>query len=159
MEEFKLDLASQKVSQLGYVYKDIRKQAEIMESLYNVPKFAILEGEPQTIMYRGKESVMKTSLAISTYFNTQIELIQWHEGECLYKEFLDKGREGLQHISLFVQDLDKYVEGFKKMGIEVIQSGAIGRQHWAYFDTEKTFGMIIEVQATVSRKRKRPPKT
>ncbi len=102
---------------------------------------------------------MDTDLAIARFFNTQLELIQWNSGDCLYKEFLDEGREGLHHISLFVQDLEKYKEGFKAMGIEELQSGAIGRQHWAYFDTVESFGTIIEVQATYSRRKKREPKT
>ena len=155
MEEFKKLFGSQKVMQLGYVFKDIKKQAKIMESLLGIPPFAFSEGEAGPIMYRGKESVVHVSLSISRYFNTQLELIQWNSGECLYKEFLDQGREGLHHISLFVQDLDKYIEEIKKMGIEIIQTGETGPSHWAYLDTEETFGVIIEVQEIMSSSRRR----
>ena len=87
MEEFKKSFGNQKVMQLGYVFKDIKKQASIMEKLYGIPPFAYSEGEPQTIMYRGKESRVHLSMSISRYFGTQLELIQWNEGECIYKEF------------------------------------------------------------------------
>ncbi|GAH96625.1 unnamed protein product, partial [marine sediment metagenome] len=39
--------------------------------------------------------------------------IQLIEGESIYKEFLDQGREGLHHISLFVEDIDSYIEYFE----------------------------------------------
>jgi len=155
MEEFKTLFGSQKVMQLGYVFKDIKKQAMLMESLFGMPPFAFSEGEPETIVYRGKESVVHMSLSISRFFNTQLELLQWNSGECLYKEFLDQGREGLHHISLFVQDLDKYIEEINKMGIEIIQSGVTGPSHWVYLDTEETFGIIIEVQEIMSSGRRR----
>jgi hypothetical protein len=155
MEDFKKIFASQKLMQLGYVYKDIKKQAKIMEMLYGVPQFALSEGQPETIVYRGKESVVHISLSFSRYFNTQLELIQWNEGECIYKEFLDQGKEGLHHISIFIQDLDKYIDEIKKMGIEIIQSGITGPSHWVYLDTEETFGTIIEVQEIMSRSRRK----
>lgn len=155
MEEFKKLFGSQKVMQLGYIYKDIKKQAKIMESLYDIPPFAFSEGKPETIVYRGKESIEHHSISISRFFNTQLELIQWNSGESLPKEFLDQGKEGLHHISLFVQDLDMYLEEIKKMGIEIIQSGTTGPSHWAYLDTEKTFGIIIEVQEIMSGSRRR----
>jgi hypothetical protein len=126
-----------------------------MEMLYGVPQFALSEGQPETIVYRGKESVVHISLSFSRYFNTQLELIQWNEGECIYKEFLDQGKEGLHHISIFIQDLDKYIDEIKKMGIEIIQSGITGPSHWVYLDTEETFGTIIEVQEIMSRSRRK----
>ena len=155
MEEFKKLFGSQKVMQLGYVFKDIKKQAKIMESLFGIPPFAFSEGEPKTIIYRGKESVVHLSLSISRYFNTQLELVQWNSGECVHKEFLDQGREGLHHISVFVQDLDKYIEEIKKIGIEITMLGETGPSHWAYLDTEETFGIIIEVQEIMSGSRRR----
>ena len=42
MEEFKINFGNLKADQLGFVYKDIEKQAKIFETLFNVPKFAIL---------------------------------------------------------------------------------------------------------------------
>ena len=155
MEDFKKIFAGQKLMQLGYVYKNIKKQAMIMESLYGIAPSAFSEGKTETIVYRGKESVVHISLSISRYFNTQLELIQWNEGECIYKEFLDQGKEGLHHISIFIQDLDKYIDEIKKMGIEIIQSGITGPSHWVYLDTEETFGTIIEVQEIMSRSRRK----
>ena len=155
MEEFTLDFTNIKLDQLGYVYKDINKQAKLMEDLYNIPKFGYIDVTSGELNYRGNKSIISTKIGFSRMFNIQIELIQWIEGDCLYKEFLDEGREGLHHVSFYVTDLQKYTDNYKKRGIEVIQSGSIGNQYFAYLDTEKSFGIIIELQETISRRRKK----
>ena len=82
-------------------------------------------------------------------------MIQLIEGESVFKEFIDQGREGLHHISLFIEDIDSYIEYFEKRGIEMIYSGSIGKRVYAFFDTEETLGMLLEVQETrKSRKKK-----
>jgi hypothetical protein len=91
---------------------------------------------------------------MSRLFNTQIELIQLIEGECIFKEFLDSGREGLHHFGIFVTNLDDYIKEFKKKGIDVVHAGQTGKQKVAYMDTEKTFGVFLEFQETVKRRRK-----
>ncbi len=70
-------------------------------------------------------------------------------------EFLEKGREGLQHVSCMVNGLDSYIEALKQKGIDVIQSDIIGKQYWAYFDTENTLGIMLELQETLKRKKKK----
>ncbi|MFX1447694.1 MAG: VOC family protein [Promethearchaeota archaeon] len=154
MEESKIDLGKLKVDQLGFVYKDIEKQAKIFETLFNIPKFAILPEYTEIVNYRGKDVEMTKKIATSRQFNTQIEFIQHLSGESVYKEFLDKGREGLHHISFYVENNEAYIEFFKNRGIGVIFSGSVGKQAYIYFDTEETFGMILEVQETKKRRKK-----
>ena len=86
-------------------------------------------------------------------FNTQIELIQWIEGDCIYKEFLDQGREGFHHIAISVDDTISYINFFKQIKIEVLQSGRMAKLEYTYLDTEKTFGVIIELHELVKRKK------
>ena len=154
MEEFKINLGNLKVDQLGFVYKDIEKQARIFETLFNVPKFAILPETTEFVKYRGKDEEVNNKLAISRQFNTQIELIQPISGDSLYNEFIDKRREGLHHISFFVENIEAYIEYFEKQGLEMIYYGSIGKQVYAYFDTEETLGMFLEIQETKKRRKK-----
>ncbi|TFG08895.1 MAG: hypothetical protein EU539_01115 [Promethearchaeota archaeon] len=150
-----LDLGKLKINQLGYVYKDIEKQAKLMESLYDIPKFAYFENKDNNFKYRGKDTKISTKIALSRIFNIQIELIQLLEGECIFKEFIDSGREGLHHFGIFVDDVDAWVEKFRKKGIGVVHAGQTGPQKVAYVDTEETFGLFLEFQETVKRKRRR----
>ncbi len=144
----------QKVEQIGYLYKDAERQAKIMEEAFGMPSFAFIPSQKSELTYRGKISEVEVKLGISRLMNTQIELIQWISGECYHKEHLEKYGEGFYHISLFVDDLNKYLELFKSLNIGVLQEGWIGKQHFAYFDTKDVFGLVIEVQAT-ERKRKK----
>jgi 4-hydroxyphenylpyruvate dioxygenase-like putative hemolysin len=155
MEEFKINLDNLKVDQLGFVYKDIEKQAKIFESLFNVPKFAILPETTEIVKYRGKDGEVNTKIAISRQFNTQIELIQPISGESIHKEFLDKGREGLHHISFYVENIETYIKFFEEQGLEMVYYGSIGKQVYAYFDTEEALGMFLEVQETRKRRKKK----
>lgn len=154
MEEFKIDLGKLKVDQLGFVYKDIEKQAKIFETLFNVPKFAIIPETTEIVTYRGKDEEVNTKIAISRQFNTQIELIQHISGDCIYKEFVEQGREGFHHISFFIENIEAYIEHFENQGLEMIYYGTIGKQVYAYFDAEETLGMLLEIQETRKRKRK-----
>jgi len=151
----KIDLRNLKVDQLGFVFKDVEKHAKIFENLFNIPKFTFLPPFSNMVKLRGKEISTTTKIGFSRNFNTQIELIQPIEGESLYKEFVDQGREGLHHISLFVEDLQLYIDQFQRFGYEVIYSGQIGKRVWAYLDTEKDLGLILELQETKTRRKKK----
>ncbi|MFX0088097.1 MAG: VOC family protein [Candidatus Hodarchaeota archaeon] len=150
------NLGNLKIEQLSYVYKDIRKQAKIMEEIYGIPTFAQMENIPhQDATFRGKEVTIILDFAFSRLLNVQIELQQWKSGDSLYKEFIDQGKEGLHSIGIYVEDLQAFIDEFKKRGIEVLQTGKVGKQWFAYFDTEKTFGVLLEAQQTVKRRRKK----
>lgn len=155
-EKFEFNLGNLKIDQLSFVYKDIKKQAEVMEKIYGIPTFAYMENiTHQDATYRGKEATIVADYAFSRLFNVQIELQQWKSGDSLFKEFIDEGKEGLHSIGIFVDDLDKYIDAFNEKGIGVIQSGQIGKQKFVYLDTEKTFGFLLEIETTVKRKRKK----
>ena len=55
MEKFNIDFDQLKIDQLGIVFKDIEKQAKIMEEIYGYSKFRFLPiGEAPT-EYKGKK--------------------------------------------------------------------------------------------------------
>ncbi|MFX1365523.1 MAG: hypothetical protein ACFFCE_05980 [Promethearchaeota archaeon] len=57
------------------MYKDVEKQAQLMEITLGIPKFAILVGT-NPIIYHGEKLEYTMKIAISRWLNTQIELIQ-----------------------------------------------------------------------------------
>ena len=144
----------QKIEQIGYLYKDAEKQAKIMEETFGMPSFAFIASQKSELTYRGEISEVEVKIGFSRLMNTQIELIQWISGECYHKEHLEKYGEGFYHISLFVDDLSKYLDLFKSLNIGILQEGWIGKQHFAYFDTKDFFGLVIEVQTTESKRKK-----
>ena len=154
MEE--ISLGNLKTNQLGYVYKDVRKQAKILEEKLWLPKFAILENKPTQYKYRGKETTIQTTIAFSRSLNVQIELIQLIKGDCIFKEFIDSGREGLHHFGVYVDDVDFIVEEYKNKGYGVVHQGlTAGVQKVAYIDTYDDLGVYIEFQQSIKRRKKK----
>jgi len=149
-QNFELNLGNLKIDQMSYVYKDIKKQIKKMEEIYSVPTFAQMENiTHQEATYRGKDVTIIIDYAFSRILNIQIELQQWKSGDCLFKEFIDQGKEGLHSIGVYVEDLDAYIDEFKKRGIEVLQTGQVGKQKFVYLDTEQTFGVLLEISTTM----------
>jgi len=149
-----IDLGKFKISQLGYVFKDVEKQAKIMEQIYGM-KFTLSETPNQKFIIRGEEVEIHLKWGFARTLDSQIELIQWVSGDCLYKEFLEEGREGLHHIGIFVDDLNQYVQTFKDRGIGILQSGIMGSLNLVYMDTTESFGIIIELFEILKRRSKK----
>ena len=154
MEDFNINFTNLKVDQLGFVFKDIEKQAKIMESTFGFSKFIFGEEKTQIIKLRGIESQVTSQLAFSRLGNTQIELIKWIEGDCCYKEFLDQDKEGMHHIAIYIEDTDSYIKHFETMGIGVLQAGEVFKTRFTYIDTEKTFGYIVELLEKIKRRKR-----
>ena len=144
-----------KVAQLGFIYRDVKKQVKMMELFFGIQKFTILGPVEMEIVYRGKETNWSALGAFGKLFNNlEIELIQYENGECIHKEFLDEGREGLHHIRYDVDDIQALIKKFKDEGIEVLQTGKIVNSTYAYMDTESILGIILEF-STSTRGRNR----
>ena len=153
MEEFSIKYGNLKVDQFGYVFKDVEKQAKTMETFFGIPKFTILGPIELDTVYRGKSTKYTVKAAIGRLFdNTELELIQFIDGECIHKEFLDEGREGFHHVSFNVNNLTSLIDEFKTKGINVLQSGRLVGLKYVYMDTESLLGIILEFSET---KRKR----
>ncbi|NHJ19769.1 MAG: hypothetical protein EAX91_02410 [Candidatus Lokiarchaeota archaeon] len=144
------------IIQLSYVYKDIEKQAQILETSFGMPKFSYHEYINAPIIYRDKKAKVTLKCAKSRLLNSYtIELIQLISGEDnLYYEFLNKGREGLHHIDVLVFDIEKYIEFFIQKGFKVVQKGK-SMLRWVYLDTDALLGFMIELVEGALPKRKR----
>ena len=76
-----------------------------------------------------------------------LQLVQHIEGEDVYKEFIDKRGEGVQHLGFVVDDIDEEEEKAVKLGLEVTQRGR--REDgtgYTYFDTEALGGVVLEIR-------------
>jgi hypothetical protein len=64
----------------------------------------------------------------------------------VYKEFLDAGREGLQHVSAWTPDYEGTLARLTAAGHRVLQHGMLlGGLRFAYFDTELHPGTVFEI--------------
>jgi hypothetical protein len=70
----------------------------------------------------------------------------------IYADFLNKrGREGIQHMGILVDDLPKSIAAYEKLGYQVHQSGAWGdvgkpgSGQYAYMTTDSVGGLTVEL--------------
>ena len=150
-----LDFRNLKIHHICYIFQKPEKHAEMMESLFNIPKFQFSEDLDHAAIYRGRDTKFSIKMGVSRCLSTTIEIFQWLKGDSVYKEFVDSQKEGLHHFGVIVDDLQKYVDNFQKKGIDLVQSGIFPpRMNYAYMDTAEIFGAVIELIEIVKRKRK-----
>jgi methylmalonyl-CoA/ethylmalonyl-CoA epimerase len=133
------------------VVKDMDKAIKYFEAL-GVGPFKPFLGGPEGIPVIGKtvrgepsDYDMDLRLADGGMGGMALELIQPLKGRSIYDEFLEEKGEGIHHICYHVEDLDKETAEMASRGFKVLQTGATSGARWAYFDTDKVGGTIIEL--------------
>ncbi|MFX1586675.1 MAG: VOC family protein [Promethearchaeota archaeon] len=151
-----INLGDYKITQLGYIYKDIKNQAKLLESRLGVPKFAYFENKFRgTYKYRGRDTKYWNLIALSKGIGLQIELIQLIEGDCIFSEFINAGKEGLHHYGIYVTDIAPIREQFLDKGFEIVHEGTTGIVNVLYFDTLDLLGVYLEFQESAKKRRKK----
>jgi methylmalonyl-CoA epimerase len=137
MSEIKKGLLFSRVDQIGVVVKDVERTARFYEKLLKQEPLPPIEFETGNV---------KLKIVFFQLGEVQLELIQVLEGENVHTKFLRERGEGLHHIGFFVKNLEEELAALKNEGIEVLWRGeALGVTKFAYLDTEKTLGIILEL--------------
>ncbi len=87
------------------------------------------------------------SIALANSGPLQVELIQQrNDAPSMYRDFLDAGHEGLQHIAYWTQQFDAEMERLSVSGYRVGQSGEAGGPdgRFVYLETETHPGTVVE---------------
>jgi hypothetical protein len=137
-----------KIAQLGYVVRDIDAAMDNWLRHGVGPWFYVGDVQIDYFHYHGTDSDMKMSVALANSGDVQIELIQpRNDAPSMYKDFLDAGREGMQHIAYWTDDYQTLLDQALADGYTVGQDGSIGgeRGRFAYLDTEREQGTVIEL--------------
>jgi len=126
-----------KVDQIGIVVKDLEKTMRFCEKILGVKSFSTMERDL---------GYAKLKTGFFWLGNIQIELIQVVEGRTIHSKFLEERGEGIHHLGFFVKDIEKELDRLKKEGIKVLERGEVlGVAKFAYLDTEKALGFILEL--------------
>ena len=137
------------VGQNGYVVRDIKAAMHHWVEVMGVgPWFYIDAVKTDWFKCRGVEQELEMSIALANSGDLQIELIQQrNDAPSLYKEFLDAGHEGLQHIAYWTREYQPLLDRALGLGYRIGHEGQIGgaQGRFAYFDTQAHPGTIIEI--------------
>ncbi len=146
------------VCQNGYVVRDIEAAMVHWTEVLGVGPFLYVEEAPiQDFHYHGVPSAAKVGIAIAVTGPIQIELIALRDEEpSMWKDFLDAGHEGMQHMSYWTENFDADVARIEADGLVVGQSGWVGSEEgrFVYFESEGRHpGTVMELSEVVGVKR------
>ena len=134
------------VEQIGIVVKDMDATMEFFSSVFGWGPWGVLDDlEMKDCLYRGKSCDARLKLAFAQSGSVEIELIQVLEGETIHTEFLRERGEGLHHLRFKVDDLDATLADLAKEGIDVIFRKNLNGVDFAYLNTDKVGGIMIEL--------------
>jgi hypothetical protein len=137
------------IRQNGYVVRDVHAAMDHWINVLGVgPWFYLDRVKIDYFRHRGEDSNLEMSIALANSGSIQIELIQQrNDAPSMYKEFLDSGREGLQHLAYWTTEYQAVYDRALSLGYKVGHEGQIGgeRGRFAYFDTESHPGTVIEL--------------
>src|SRR5215208_4937492 len=139
------------IDQVAVVVRDLDRAMERYTNDLGIGPWAVHTFSPDWIggmTFRGKEQGYTMKLALAQLGPVMYELIEPLEGPTSYHEFLDEHGEGLHHLGYFVEDIDAEIKNMESKGFALLQSGrGFGKDvtgAYAYFDTERAVGCIVE---------------
>ena len=142
--------------QVGIVVADVERALRRQEELFGPADWLVVENGPRNmhgLHVRGEPAAFSMRLALRGS-DPQLELLQPLEGPDILSEWLARRGEGLHHLGYEVPSLDEAIARMAHAGYECIQHGygfgPDGSGGFAYFDTERELGYLVEAieQAT-----------
>ncbi len=140
--------------QVCIVVHDLQKSMEHYQNILGIGPwevFEINESITSNTTYHGQVVQHSFSVALATVGSIQLELIQPLKGDNIYSDFLKEHGEGSHHLGhVVVNNIDEAIQTYACEGFPCLQSGHIvngkyaGRSY-AYVDTVKALGTIIEL--------------
>lgn len=137
------------IRQNGYVVRDIHAAIDHWVNVHGVgPWFLIEKVQTDWFRYRGEDSPVDMTIALANSGGLQIELIQQNnDAPSLYRDFLEAGHEGLQHVAYWSTNYQDLYDHSIAQGLKVGHEGQIGGEQgrFCYFETAAHPGSLIEI--------------
>lgn len=133
---------------MGIVVKDMDKAVQYYSSLFGWGPFQVREidlGKFPGFSFRGEPATGRFKAAIGRNGSMVVELFQALEGESPYAEFARTRGEGLHHLGYQLDEINSALAALKREGIEPIFEGKTAQGAFAYFDTDRVGGIVIEI--------------
>lgn len=130
-----------KIEQVGIVVRDIDRATRQYESLGFGPfkRYDIGKYVAEHILYGKTIRDVKNEVSIGQGRSADIELIQPVSGKSILREFLDAKGEGIHHIAVSVDDLDKETERLHALGFEEVYTiKMLSGSRATFFDGKNT---------------------
>jgi catechol-2,3-dioxygenase len=139
------------IGQIGIVVKNLEAAMKRYWHTAGIGPWQVFTtgAPPLQCIYHDHPANYKVRLATARSGTVQMELIEYISGETIHRDFLASGKEGIEHLGIYVADLEQALQPYQDMGIGILQQadglGMKGDGRYAYLDTESVLGTILEL--------------
>ncbi|HUH36451.1 MAG TPA: VOC family protein [Spongiibacteraceae bacterium] len=136
--------------QICLVVRDLAAAVAMYEPLFG--PFTVLDNGPFESVYRGETVMVDLPCAFGRSGELEIELVQWRSGPTPHRDFIQSGREGVQHIRYVVDDLPAWIARAAELAYRPVWSGSYPASDaapplsWCYLERDDDPLMIEFVQ-------------
>ena len=136
--------------QLGFVVGDLDAAMNYWTQILGFGPFVVFENSVagRKVTYRGRVTPMETSLAFTYVGDVQIELVwQSNDAPSPYKDFLDSGKQRLQHVAFWPEEFEATCQELSSQGFREVFAMYLedGSKNVAYFETPPPVGVMVEL--------------
>ena len=132
-------------SQICVVVRDLKTTARYYQDFMGIDHFVFPEIHYDNITYMGQPSNGYWEMAFARMGPLELELACPLESPSIYEDFLEEHGQALHHVGYDIPNLDESINRANSLDINVLMSGRTSKGGFAHLDTEKYFGMIIEL--------------
>ena len=156
-----LPFLSKGITQVCWVVEDLDKAVEMHHRFFGTGPWHFYRYDRSllSMMRRnGKDTEYVIDAAVANAGTTRLELVQPISGDTVHLEFAKKNGYGkVHHFGLAVDSMRESLEIVRRAGFSVTMEGSgyglDGDGHFAYLDTEETFGITLELMERPRRRR------
>jgi len=135
------------VFQVAYVVHDIQAAQRFFNETLGGPRFFVIENITfKEYTYRGQPVECHQHVAFGYAGTMQIELMQPLSGENTVSEFLRQRGQGVHHLGIQVEDIDRAMRSMAEQGLVPVESGVAGQAtRFAFLDARVAIGSYLEL--------------
>jgi len=138
------------IQQVGLVVRDLEKAMQNYCRTAGLGPWNVYTtgAPPLSCVYHGHPASYQIRMATAKSGPLQVELIEYISGDTIHRDFLASGREGIEHVGVFVPNLEQALQPYQDLGVGILQRaeglGVNKDGCYAYLDTEAILGTILE---------------
>ena len=143
-----------RIDQIALIVEDLQQAMSHYHDSMGYGPWQCYQYDPESVphlRYRGRPTEARWKFAMTDVNGLNFELIEpVSTGDNIYSEFVERGGYGLHHVGINVPNTEEVCRIAAESSIETIMEGrgfgAGGDGHFAYLDTVKLLGMIVELR-------------
>jgi catechol 2,3-dioxygenase-like lactoylglutathione lyase family enzyme len=138
----------QVIFQVAFVTDDIEKTKKWFADMFSmkVPETIVTGPLSETrAEYHGRPMDSLCKLAFFEFGNVTVELLEPDEKPSCWRDILERKGPGFHHFAFKVRGMKDKIAAFEKGGYPLLQRGEFAGGRYAYVDTEKQYGALLEL--------------